>query len=124
MDNQIEVQRYADQFAALGSEARLRVLRLLLSCHPAGMIVGQIQAELGIAHSTLSHHLEKLRQEELVVATREGTAWRYQANAQSLKAMLEFLMAECCTRNSVVEWPSMRPDLRSDKEKCCDERCG
>ena len=120
MDTAVEVQRYADQFAALGSEARLRVLRLLLSCHPHGMIVGQIQAELGIAHSTLSHHLEKLRQEELVVASREGTAWRYRAHADSLKAMLEFLLGECCTRNAVVD----RSSLEVKKESCCDEGRG
>ena len=52
---------YADMFAALGAESRLRILRLLLSAHPDGMVVGEIQHELGIAASTLSHHLEKLK---------------------------------------------------------------
>lgn len=103
------VQKYADCFAAMGSEARLRILRLLLSAYPGGMIVGEIQQELGIANSTLSHHLEKLKHEQLVVCRREGTAWRYLANAPTLKDLLNFFLAECCTRNRVVEPPSQTP---------------
>jgi len=103
---EITVQKFADCFAAMGSESRLRILRLLLTCYPSGMIVGEIQTELGIANSTLSHHLEKLKNEDLVVAVREGTAWRYTANAATLKDLLNFFLAECCTRNRVVEPPS------------------
>ena len=58
------IARYADMLAALGAEPRLRVMRLLLSAHPDGMVVGDLQAELDIPGPTLSHHLEKLRQEE------------------------------------------------------------
>src|SRR6187431_2909557 len=65
------VTRYADMFAALGAEPRLRVLRLLLSAHPDGMVVGEIQAETGMPGSTLSHHLDKLRNDGLVTAERE-----------------------------------------------------
>lgn len=105
MSDDIQVQFHADRFAALGSEPRLRIVRLLLTCHPQGMIVGQIQNELGIASSTLSHHLEKLKHEDLVRVTREGTALRYAANAEAFQQMIDFLMAECCTRNQVVEPP-------------------
>ncbi len=55
------VTRYADMFAALGSEPRLRIVRLLLSAHPDGLVVTDIQSETGIAGSTLSPHLEKLK---------------------------------------------------------------
>ena len=105
----LNVQKFADCFAAMGSEPRLRILRLLLTCYPSGMIVGEIQQELGIANSTLSHHLEKLKHEDLVVPTREGTAWRYTANAATLKDLLNFFLAECCTRNRVIEPPSETP---------------
>ena len=103
------VQKFADCFAAMGSESRLRILRLLLTCYPSGMIVGEIQSELGIPNSTLSHHLEKLKHEQLVVCRREGTAWRYLANAPTLKDLLNFFLAECCTRNRVIEPPSEPP---------------
>lgn len=97
------VTRYADMFAALGAEPRLKILRLLLSAHPDGMVVGEIQAETGIANSTLSHHLEKLKIDELVTVTREKAFMRYRANANALEELLRFLYAECCTRNKAVE---------------------
>jgi DNA-binding transcriptional ArsR family regulator len=97
------VTRYADMFAALGSEPRLRIVRLLLSAHPDGMVVNEIQAETGVGGSTLSHHLEKLKNDELVTAEREKAFIRYRANAEALEELLGFLYAECCTRNRAVE---------------------
>jgi DNA-binding transcriptional ArsR family regulator len=97
------VTRFADMFAALGAEPRLRIMRLLLSAHPDGLVVGDIQSETGIAGSTLSHHLEKLKHDELVTAGREKTFIRYRANAEALEELLGFLYAECCTRNKAIE---------------------
>src|ERR1700692_639982 len=57
--------RYADMFSALGAEPRLRIVRLLLSDHPDGMVVNEIQAETGVAGSTLSHHLQELDNDTL-----------------------------------------------------------
>ena len=94
--------RYADKFSALGTEARVRIMRLLLSAHPGGLVVGDIQTELNIPNSTLSHHLEKLRHEDLVTVRREGTFLRYAANTETLGELLRFLYAECCTRNQAV----------------------
>lgn len=98
-----DVARFADMLSALGTEPRLRIVRLLLATHPAGLVAGDIGAELGIAGSTLSHHLEKLRHEGLVTVRREGTFLRYAANAAALQALLAFLYAECCTRSRAVE---------------------
>jgi len=97
-----DVIRYADMFSAMGSEPRLRIMRLLLSAHPEGMVVGDIAAELGVAASTLSHHLEKLKNEDLVRVQREGTFLRYTANTGVLEELLGFLFAECCTRNKAI----------------------
>lgn len=97
-----EVAVYADMFAAMGAEPRLRILRLLLTAHPDGLVVGEIQAELGGSPSTLSHHLDKLRNEDLVSVTREGTFLRYRANTEALQRLLGFLYAECCTRNKAI----------------------
>jgi len=98
-----EVARFADMFSALGTEQRLRIMRLLLSAHPDGMVVGDIMTELGIAASTLSHHLDKLKNEGLVKVQRESTFLRYSANADVLQELLGFLYAECCTRNKAVQ---------------------
>jgi ArsR family transcriptional regulator len=97
-----DVPRFADMFAAIGVEPRLRIMRLLLSAHPRGMVVGDIQAALGIPNSTLSHHLDRLRQEHLVTVNREGTYLRYAANTVALRDLLGFLYAECCTRSRAV----------------------
>ena len=94
---------YADMFAALGAEPRLRILRALLAAHPAGMVVGEIQNDLGIAASTLSHHLEKLKNEDLIAVRRESTFLRYTANTAVLEELLGFLYAECCTRNKAIK---------------------
>jgi DNA-binding transcriptional ArsR family regulator len=97
------VTRFADMFAALGAAPRLRIMRLLLSAHPEGMVVGEIQDETGIAASTLSHHLEKLKIDELVTTEREKAFIRYRANTAALEELLGFLYAECCTRNRAIE---------------------
>jgi DNA-binding transcriptional ArsR family regulator len=94
---------YVDMFAALGAEPRLRILRVLLSAHPDGMVVGEVQAELGIAASTLSHHLDKLKNEDLITVRRESTFLRYSANTAALEELLGFLYAECCTRNKAIK---------------------
>lgn len=96
------VARFADMFSALGTEPRLRIMRLLLSAHPEGMVVGDIIAELGVAASTLSHHLDKLKNEELVKVRREGTFLWYSADTDGLQELLGFLYAECCTRNKAI----------------------
>lgn len=98
-----QIMRYADMFAAMGTESRLRIMQLLLSAHPDGVVVGEIQEELGISPSNLSHHLDKLKSEELVRVTREGTYLRYSANTAALQELLAFLYAECCTRNRVLK---------------------
>lgn len=95
--------RFADMFAAMGTESRLRIMQVLLSAHPDGMVVGEIQAELGISGSNLSHHLDKLRNEGLVKVCREGTFLRYTANTAALGELLSFLYAECCTRNKAIK---------------------
>lgn len=97
------VAKYADMFSAMGTEPRLRIMQLLLSAHPEGLVVGDIQEELEIPNSTLSHHLEKLKTEDLVEVKREGTFLRYTANTGALQELLQFLYAECCTRNQALK---------------------
>jgi ArsR family transcriptional regulator, arsenate/arsenite/antimonite-responsive transcriptional repressor len=97
------VAKYADMFSAMGTEARLRIMQLLLSAHPGGLVVGEIQEELDIPNSTLSHHLDKLKNEDLVNVQRESTFLRYTANTDALQELLQFLYAECCTRNKAVK---------------------
>jgi ArsR family transcriptional regulator len=101
--NTLQVTEYADMFSAMGTEARLRIMQLLLSAHPEGLVVGEIQEELEIPNSTLSHHLDKLKNEGLVQVRRESTFLHYTANTDALQELLRFLYAECCTRNKALK---------------------
>jgi DNA-binding transcriptional ArsR family regulator len=101
--NSEQTARFADMFTAMGTEPRLRIMQLLLSAHPDGMVVGEIGGELEIPSSTLSHHLDKLKNEDLVKVRREGTFLWYSANTEVLQELLGFLYAECCTRNKAIE---------------------
>ena len=101
--NSEQVAKFADMFSAMGTEPRLRIVQLLLTAHPEGLVVSEIQEELDIPNSTLSHHLEKLKAEGLVNVQRESTFLRYTANTDALRELLSFLYAECCTRNRVVK---------------------
>jgi DNA-binding transcriptional ArsR family regulator len=98
-----QVAKFADMFSAMGTEPRLQIMRLLLSAHPDGLVVGEIQEELDIPSSTLSHHLDKLKAENLVNVKRGSTFLRYTANTNALQDLLQFLYAECCTRNKALK---------------------
>lgn len=95
MNNTEDTARYADIFGALGSEPRLEIMRLLFAAYPQGLTVGDIQADLKIPNSTLSHHLEKLRVEGLVTSKRDRQFLWYSANAETVGELLSFLYSGC-----------------------------
>jgi len=94
---------YAEMMAGMGIEQRLNIMRLLLKTHPDGMVVGDIQSELSIPGSTLSHHLEKLKIVGLVNVKRESQFKRYSANTDALQKLLAFLFDECCSRSNAIK---------------------
>lgn len=108
----VEFARFADLLGALGREARLRIVYHLLRAHPAGLVAGELQERLGMQPSAVSHHLEKLKHEDLVRVQREGTFLRYTANPEALRAVLMFLVSQCCAETGVVE------------QACVVEACG
>ena len=100
--DEIDFVRLADILAALGTEPRLRIIYHLLRAHPDGMVAGEIQNELGMQPSAVSHHLEKLKNEDIVHVQREGSFLRYTANPVVLQDILTFLFSQCCSNTSVV----------------------
>ena len=109
-----QVAKYADMFSAMGAEARLRIMQLLLSAHPDGMVVGEIQQELNIPNSTLSHHLEKLKAEDLVRVRRASTFLHYTANTEALQ--------ESCGSFTPNAAPATRRWSRNPSFKSADRR--
>ncbi len=94
----VDLDRLSGVMGAMGAPQRLRIVRLLLAAGPEGMPAGEIQAELAVPASTLSHHLDRLRQAGVVHVRREGTYLWYSANNEALEDLLSFLYAECCSR--------------------------
>jgi DNA-binding transcriptional ArsR family regulator len=101
--NPEDVVRFADMLAAIGTESRLRITQLLLTAHPDGMVAGEIQSELGVSASNLSHHLEKLKHKNVIDVKREGSFLRYTANAEAIQELLTFLFSECCARTKAIK---------------------
>jgi ArsR family transcriptional regulator, arsenate/arsenite/antimonite-responsive transcriptional repressor len=116
--NEPDVPRYADMLSAMGTEPRLRIMRLLLSAHPEGMVPTDIGNELDIPPSSLSHHLDKLKNEDLVNVRRDSKFLWYTANTQALQELLGFLYAECCTRNKAIA-PECVIEIRRERTVVC-----
>ena len=93
----LPLEEAASTFAALGSEQRLSVLRLLVRAGPEGTNIGTLGARSGITGSTLTHHLKILPQAGLVTQTRSGRSIICAAVAYDrVTALSKFLVQECC----------------------------
>jgi ArsR family transcriptional regulator, arsenate/arsenite/antimonite-responsive transcriptional repressor len=101
--------------AALGQATRLAIFRFLVSKEPKGMSAGALAETVGCPHNTLSTHVAILARAGLVYGTREGRTITYRANADGTRALLAFLVTDCCEG---------RPELcgfagGSPKSACC-----
>lgn len=90
------IARTSRALAALGHEARLSIFRLLVQAGEPGLRVSDIGGELGIAPSTLAHHLSTLVEAGLVVQDRQGREVINKVDYPTMHRVLEFLTAECC----------------------------
>jgi ArsR family transcriptional regulator len=92
----MDVEKAARQLEALGNPTRLRVYRSLVRAGDAGLPVGQLQRKLGLAASTLSHHLHRLILTGLVSQERQVTTLICRANYPTMNSLIGFLVDECC----------------------------
>src|SRR5260370_28174212 len=92
----MKVEKAAKQLEALGAPTRLRVYRTLVRAGDEGLPVGRLQANLGIAASTLSHHLHRLILTGLVTQERQATTLICRANYPAMNSLVGFLVDECC----------------------------
>lgn len=115
------IDNIAAAFAALGQPTRLQIVRLLLSAYPQGLPAGEIQQELGLTASTLSHHLDKLRQVGIISATKDRQWIWYRARSEVLRNLIDFLFEECCTRNQVIDAAEMARSRPTPVQSDCYE---
>jgi ArsR family transcriptional regulator, arsenate/arsenite/antimonite-responsive transcriptional repressor len=92
----MQLKRVAAQLEALGNPTRLQVYRSLVRAGHGGLAVGRLQDRLGLAASTLSHHLHRLIQAGLVTQERQSTTLICRANYTVMKSLMGFLADECC----------------------------
>jgi DNA-binding transcriptional ArsR family regulator len=99
----MKVEQAATQLEALGNPTRLRVYRSLVRAGASGLPVGRIQQKLGIAASTLSHHLHRLITTGLVTQERQATTLICRANYPAMNSLLGYLVDECCVDAACAE---------------------
>ena len=92
----METHQAIEAFAALAQESRLKVFRLLVRQGPSGMAAGDIARALGVPANTLSSHLAILTRAALVASRKEGRSVIYAMNVAGTRALLSFLVEDCC----------------------------
>jgi len=93
----MKLERAAKQLEALGNPTRLAVYRALVRAGEGGLPVGRLQQKIGIAASTLSHHLHRLIVTGLVTQERQSTTLICRAQYPAMNELLGFLADECCS---------------------------
>lgn len=88
--------RAATAFAALGSEARLAIVRRLVRAGPRGISIGQLGEDVGITGSVLTHHVRQLVSAGLVEQRRDGRRVLCSVAIGEVQALSGFLVSECC----------------------------
>jgi ArsR family transcriptional regulator, arsenate/arsenite/antimonite-responsive transcriptional repressor len=101
--------------AALGQPTRLDIFRLLMRREPTGLAAGAIAESIGCPHNTLSSHLSILARSGLIRGTRDGRSIIYRANIEGMRALVAFLITDCCDGHPDV---CSLPDVLRDTE-CC-----
>jgi len=93
-----KVDYHADQLAALGHPVRLAILRFVVQGGEQGTAAGEIQSHVDLPASTLSHHLKRLLEAELLISRHEGTFHYYAADHKALRTLTDYLWQDCCRR--------------------------
>jgi ArsR family transcriptional regulator, arsenate/arsenite/antimonite-responsive transcriptional repressor len=93
-----KLEQHAGQLSALGHPVRLQLVRLVVQAGAQGAAAGELQAEVDLPSSTLSHHLKRLLDAGLITSRSEGTYHYYSANYGALRALTDYLWQDCCRR--------------------------
>lgn len=103
----MDIKRAVIAFQALGQQSRVDALRLLVQRGEKGLLAGEIATELGVRQNTMSSHLSILLQAGLVANRREGRSIRYVADLAAIRALVAFLLEDCCAGHADVCKPIM-----------------
>jgi DNA-binding transcriptional ArsR family regulator len=96
MDVKMDTRKAQAAFAALAQPTRLKAFRKLITAHPAGLPAGDIAAFCKVPHNTMSTHLAALLRGGLIAVKREGRSMHYRADVGNFRALINFMMSDCC----------------------------
>lgn len=103
--------------AALAQPTRLETFRLLVRHEPEGLAAGEVARALSVPQNTLSSHLSVLARAGLVTSERHGTTITYRADLHRLRAVVGFVLKDCCGGRAEICAPLIA-DLSSCRETC------
>lgn len=86
----------AQRLESLGSPIRLKIYRALVRAGDDGLAVGDLQSKVGLAASTLSHHVRHLREAGLITQERQATTLICRADFAVMNKLVGYLVDECC----------------------------
>jgi DNA-binding transcriptional ArsR family regulator len=95
-----KLERHAEQLGALGHPVRLAILRFIVQAGSEGAAAGEIQAQVDLPASTLSHHLKRLVDAGVARTRGEGTFHYYSADYDAMRALTAYLWEDCCKRGA------------------------
>ena len=98
----MELEKAAKQLEALGNPTRLAIYRDLIQAGPKGCPVGDIREKREIPASTLSHHISKLLQAELITQDRVSRSLVCRADFINMDALMVFMVHNCCADDSCM----------------------
>lgn len=93
-----KLERHAEQLAALGHPVRLAILRFVVQGGDGGTPAGEIQQHVDLPASTLSHHLKRLVDANLLTSRPEGTFHYYAVDYKALRAITDYVWEDCCKK--------------------------
>ncbi|MDP2562933.1 helix-turn-helix transcriptional regulator [Psychrobium sp. 1_MG-2023] len=94
----MKIEKAAEQLAELGHVTRLGIFRALVKSGTSGLPVADIQHQVNVPGSTLSHHINRMINVGLIKQVREGRVLRCFAQYDQLNGLIDFLMEECCSK--------------------------
>lgn len=93
----MDIAHAAERCAELGNRTRLSIFRLLVRAGKGGLSVGEIQHNLDIPGSTLTHHIQRLVRVGLVNQRRQSRTLHCEPQMEAIRELAEYLLSECCT---------------------------
>jgi len=97
--NAEELKFIIKSLEALANESRLGIFRMLVKAGHSGLTVTEMSKSLSMPMSTLSFHLAKLSQTDIILSVKKSRFIIYSINFKSVNKLIGYLTESCCNGN-------------------------